>query len=218
MSRKQPIFVYGASGHAKVVIDAIECQKQYEIALLVDDNLSLAGKTVGGYSSICGRDDLMERVKRGKIKAGIVAIGNNAARERIAAWLTGKGIGFVTVIHPSATVARSAKIGAGTVLMPGVVVNSDTEIGEHVIINTGATVDHDCAIGAFSHIAPGAHVCGTVTVGRGSFICAGATVVPNRSIGRNVVVGAGSTVIHDLPNDVTAVGSPAAVLEKRKRS
>jgi sugar O-acyltransferase (sialic acid O-acetyltransferase NeuD family) len=217
MTRRQPIFVYGASGHAKVVIDAVERERKYDIALLVDDNPNLEGKSVYGYSKICGREDLIDRAKRAKIKAGIVAIGNNSGRERLASWLAGKGFGFVTVVHPSATIARGVSIGAGTVILPGAIVNSDTTIGEHVIINTGATVDHDCAIGAFSHIAPGAHLCGTVIIGRNGFICAGATIVPNRSIGQNVVVGAGSTVIQDIPSDVTAVGSPAQILDQRKK-
>ena len=216
--KKQPVFVYGASGHAKVVIDAIEQEGKYTIALVVDDNPKLEGQSVFGYSKICGREDMLDRAKRAKVKSGIVAVGNNSARERIASWLAAKGFGFITVVHPSATIGRGVTIGAGSVMMPGAIVNSDTKIGEHVIINTGATVDHDCAVGAFSHIAPGAHLCGTVTVGRRGFVCAGATVVPNRTIGNDVVIGAGSTVIQDVPGNVTAVGSPAQIMEKRKSS
>ena len=40
---KEKIFVFGASGHAKVVIDIIEKQGLYRIAFLVDDDLSLKG-------------------------------------------------------------------------------------------------------------------------------------------------------------------------------
>ena len=46
---KEKIFVFGASGHAKVVIDVIEKQALYEIAFLVDDDLSLKGTDFFGY-------------------------------------------------------------------------------------------------------------------------------------------------------------------------
>jgi len=215
---KQRVFVYGASGHAKVVIDAIECQGLYEIAFLVDDDVNLKGRHVFGYPSIGGKDDLIVFAKREAIKAGIVAIGGNPARRAVAVWLTKRGFEFITAVHPAAPIGRGVEIGAGSVIMPGAVVNADTSIGEHVIINTGATVDHDCRIGDFAHIAPGAHICGTVTIGANAFICAGVTVTPNRSIGQNVIVGAGSTVIYDLPDDITAIGSPAEILKKNEKA
>ncbi|HQB40063.1 MAG TPA: hypothetical protein PL053_12440 [Deltaproteobacteria bacterium] len=43
---------------------------------------------------------------------------------------------------------------------------------------------------------------------------AGSTIIPNLNIGENVVIGAGSTVISDLPDNVTAVGSPARIIKQ----
>ena len=215
---KQRIFVFGASGHAKVVIDAIEQMGLYEIVFLVDDDLSLRGQRVYGYQSVGGKEDLIASAKRLRVDRGIVAIGSNSAREQVASWLMENGFGFITAVHPAARIGRGVTIGPGTVVMAGGVVNSDSVIGEHVIINTAATVDHDCKLGPFVHIAPGSHLCGTVSVGRSSFVCAGVTVTPNCSIGKNVVVGAGSTVLDDLPDDVTATGSPARARPRDKGS
>jgi sugar O-acyltransferase (sialic acid O-acetyltransferase NeuD family) len=214
--RKKRVAVYGASGHAKVIIDIIECEKAFEIACIIDDNPDLKGQRILGYKVIGGRDHLLASRKRLRIDAVIVAIGDNRARQRVAAWLDEKNFDFARAVHPSAVIGRDVELGAGTVVMPGAIINTDARIGEHVIINTAATVDHDCDVGDFVHIAPGAHLCGGVTVGRGSLICAGAVVIPNRTIGANAIAGAGSTVIHDVPGGVTATGLPARIRKKRE--
>lgn len=206
-SAAEKIFVFGASGHSKVVIDIIEKQGLYEIAFLVDDDLSLKGSRVFGYHVIGGKNELAGR----GVDRGVVAIGSNSARRSVAAWLTQNGYRLITVQHPSAQVARGVTLGKNCVVMAGAVVNSDAKIGNDVIINTKASIDHDCLIGDGVHIAPGSTLCGTVEVGAGTFICAGATVAPNLKIGSDVVVGAGATVISDVPDSVLVVGTPARV-------
>ena len=205
----EKIFVFGASGHAKVVIDIIEQQGMYDIVFLVDDDLSLKGQQVYGYPVLGGKDDLLAS----DIRKGLVAIGSNRARRAVAAWLVANGCEMISAIHPSAQLARGVTVGSGTVIMAGAVINSDTAIGYDVIVNTRASIDHDCAIGDGTHIAPGSTLCGTVNVGQGCFICAGATIIPNLTIGSNVTVGAGSTVIRDVPDGVTVVGNPAKTLK-----
>ena len=202
---KEKIFVFGASGHAKVVVDIIEQQGLYQVAFLVDDDAALKGREVYGYRVIGGKAELLEA----GVRRGIVAIGSNRARVSVGAWLVEHGFELVSAIHPSAQIARGVTIGSGTVIMAGAVVNSDSAIGYDVIINTGASVDHDCTIGDGAHIAPGTTLCGTVRVGAGTFVCAGSTVIPNLTIGSNAVVGAGSTVIREVADGVTVVGSPA---------
>lgn len=207
---KGKIFVFGASGHAKVVIDIIERQGLYDIAFMIDDDPALKGLSIYGYDVLGGKAELVAR--RNDVVGGIVAIGSNKARGKVAAWLVENGYSVVSAIHPSAQIARGGLLGAGTVVMAGAVINSDARIGDNVIVNTCASVDHDCIIGNSVHLAPGSTLCGTVTVGDGAFICAGATIIPNLTIGHNVTVGAGSTVLRDVPSGVTVAGSPARIL------
>lgn len=207
---KGKIFIFGASGHAKVVIDIIERQGLYDIAFLIDDDPILKGNEVYGYSVLGGKAELVTR--RDAVIGGVVAIGSNTARAKVAAWLVEKGFPLVSVIHPSAQIARGCLLGDGTVVMAGAIVNSDTRIGDNVIVNTCASVDHDCIIDNSVHIAPGATLCGAVTIGQGTFVCAGATIIPNLKIGRNVTVGAGSTVLRDVPDGVTVVGCPEKII------
>lgn len=207
---KGKIFVFGASGHAKVVIDIIERQGLYDIAFLIDDDSALKGQSVYDYDVLGGKAELVAR--RNGVIGGIVAIGSNKARGKVATWLVENGFSMVSAIHPSAQIARGGQLGAGTVVMAGAVINSDSRVGDNVIVNTRASIDHDCLVGDCVHLAPGSTLCGTVTVGHGAFICAGATIIPNLTIGHNVTVGAGSTVLRDVPNGVTVAGSPARIL------
>ena len=43
MKAKEKLVVFGAGGHAKVAIDVIEQQGNYEIAGLLDDDIKLKG-------------------------------------------------------------------------------------------------------------------------------------------------------------------------------
>jgi len=210
------IFIFGASGHGKVVIDCVEQENHWRIAALVDDYPAIWGKEIAGHAVCGGMREVPGLIAAG-VRRCIVAIGSNKTRAAVSAQLAGMGAIPVASVHPRATVARSATLGAGTVLMAGCVVNSDSRVGENVIINTGATVDHDCVIGDGVHIGPGAHICGGVTVGEGALIGVGASVIPQRRVGRFATVGAGSAVIADVADGDTVAGVPA-VSTKTKRT
>lgn len=207
---REKIFVFGASGHSKVVIDIIEQQHCFDIALLADDDETIKDSCTCGYRIIGGKEELLAS----SIRYGLVAIGNNKARLEVASWLSDHGFELISAVHPVAQLARSVIIGAGTVVMAGAVVNSDSRIGNNVIINTRASIDHDCVIGDGVHIAPGAILCGSVSVGKGTFICAGATIIPNITIGTNAVIGAGSVVIKNVSDNVRVVGNPARIVHE----
>jgi sugar O-acyltransferase (sialic acid O-acetyltransferase NeuD family) len=191
MADAAALVLIGASGHAKVVIDIVEKEGRYRIAHLLDDNPALHGTMFFGYRVAGASESILARAA-GERPLVLVAIGDNAARSRIARRLRDGGLELGRAVHPHAQIGRGATIGAGTVVMAGAVVNADAKIGENVIINTGATVDHDCVIENGVHVAPGAHLCGGVRVGAGSLIGAGAVLLPGVQIETNAVVGAGT--------------------------
>ena len=212
MKAKEKLVVFGAGGHAKVVIDIIEQQGNYEIAGLLDDDLKHQGKRFFGYPVLGTRADL-PALFSAQLCHAIVTIGDNASRAAVAAYLDQHGWRFASAVHPRASMGRGVKIGPGSVVMAGCVVNADAYLGGQVIINTGATVDHDCRIEDAVHIAPGCHLCGGVSVGQGSLLGAGTTVTPGVRIGNRVIVGAGSTVIRDVADEARVSGSPARPLD-----
>ena len=213
-NKRGDLLVYGASGHAKVVIDAIERQGQYEIVGLLDDNPKLHGHECFDYTVLGGTEKLSQ--KRYRNCQLMIAIGSNEARHKLDERLRAAGWEFACIVHPSAQISRGVTLGTGTVVMAGVILNADTTVGRHAILNTGATVDHDCRIGDFVHIAPGAHLAGGVRVGRLSLVGIGTSVIPGLCIGESVIIGAGAAVVESIPDHVTAVGVPARIIHQQR--
>lgn len=211
---REDVFVFGAGGHAKVVLDVIEKQGLYRTVGLFDDNASLQGTEFYGYQVIGGREKLLADNRSPTLRRCIVAIGDNRARLELAEWMSRNGFELVTAVHCSSQVARGVILGGNTVIMAGTVINSDTTIRDSVIINTAATVDHDCLIHSGVHIAPGCHLCGGVTVGKESFLGAGTIIIPGITVGAHAVIGAGSVVVNDVPDHAVAKGVPCTVQGK----
>ncbi|MDO8343846.1 MAG: acetyltransferase [Cellvibrio sp.] len=208
--REKGILIFGASGHAKVVIDIVEKAGLFSVCTLADDDPALRGAWVYDYEVMGGKSDLLANRIKLTQTCSIVAIGNNRIRTELAAWLVSNGSNLcVAIFHPSAQVARGVSVGDGSVVMAGVVINSDTRIGRNVIVNTGAIIDHDCLIGDAAHVAPGATLCGGIEVGERTLIGAGAVLHPNIRIGKDVTIGAGATVLSNVPDGLTVVGTPA---------
>ena len=196
------MILYGASGHAKVIIDTLEAIGK-EIDYVVDDDASI--------SSLLGYE---VRRDSGHYDSAIVSIGNGKIRKEIVGRLEVKE--WVKAIHPKATVSPHSIIGEGSVVMVGAVINSGAVIGKHCIINTGATVDHDCVIGDYCHIAPGVNISGDTHIGEGTWVGVGSCVIQYLNIGKNCFIGAGSVVVKDLPDNVVAYGNPCRIIKNNE--
>jgi sugar O-acyltransferase (sialic acid O-acetyltransferase NeuD family) len=206
------LLVLGAGGHAKVVIDIAERSGRWPIAGVLDDAPGAAGKRVMGHR-ILGDTDWLRTCSNDEM-IFVVAIGSNAARERLQKLATEAGLTAGTLVHPSAVIARSAVLGPGTVVMAGVIVNPDARVGGGVILNTASVVEHDCVIGDFCHVGPGVSLCGGVSVGARSLIGVGACVKPGVCIGVDCVIGAGAAVVNRVPDGSCVVGVPARPIKK----
>ncbi len=217
MARKPKIIVFGAGGHAKVVLDVLEQMGSYVVVGLLDDSAQLHGTTRWGYKVWGGRDQFATLQRRG-ITRLFVALGDNRRRQFVFEEAGKAGFELVSAIHPSAQIGGRVTIGAGSLLVAGTVVNVDSMIGENVIINTGATVDHDCRVGPHAHLSPGVHLAGGVVVGELTHIGIGAVVLPNLTIGRACVVGAGAVVRESVPDGAVVAGNPARPLRESEEN
>lgn len=197
------IVLFGAGGHAKVIIEAA-AKAQRQIIYLLDGDATKKNSMLLGFEIKIYQNDIDIPVD----SEFIVTIGNDVFRKQWYQKLSKRAVAG-TLIHPSAAVTSFCHIGAGTVVLGNANINPGANIGCNVIINTGAIVEHDCNIGDHSHIAPNATLCGGVSIGECTLIGAGATVIPGIKIGNNVIVGAGSVVIKDVPDNAKVAGNPA---------
>ncbi|WP_194778158.1 acetyltransferase [Pararhodonellum marinum] len=190
------MYIYGASGHARVMIDLIEDNEI--IHGIFDDNPDIS--TILDYPVL--GPFCYDRILDAPL---FIAIGDNVVRYRIANRLS-KETWYGKVVHRSAIISKRAVIDKGTVVMEGVIIKVNCEIGKQAIINTGASIDHDCIIGDFVHIAPQTTLCGGITIGEGSLIGANSIILPGVTIGSWCKIAAGSTVHKDVPDGNVWIG------------
>ena len=203
--RMSAFVLYGAGGHARVVLD-IARAAGLEPDWCIDDQPK--ARHMDGVP-ILGSDDARWTGLVGF--RFLVSIGDNSARSRVYARLVQRGGVPRSLIHPSAWVSPRAAIGVGTVVMAGAVVNAGVRVGSNAILNTGCSIDHDCMVADHVHICPGVRLAGDVHVGELSLLGIGTCVIPGIRIGGGSCVGAGSVVVRDVPSDSCAYGNPARV-------
>jgi len=207
------VILWGAVGQAKLIREVVEINGGRIVAVF-DDNPKLSSPFEGvpifhGWKAFLQWTDNQDKSALG------FCIGLNSqgqARVDLHQKLKKLGLKPLTLIHPSATIARDAVIGEGSQVMAGVVIGPEAKIGRQCIINTRASVDHDCVLEDGAEISPGATLCGLITVGANAWVAAGATVLPLVKIGPGAIVGAGAVVNKAVPPNTTVVGVPAKPL------
>lgn len=195
----EKVYLYGASGHGKVIRDIVE---------------ACGGKVMGFFDDNVEIDSIQDLKVLHCIQDEsplIISIGSNRVRKMLSQKLTAS---FATAVHPSAVISPRAEIGEGTVVMQGAIVQTEARIGRHCIINSGASIDHECVVDDFVHISPHATLCGNVHVGEGTWIGSGTTIIQGVNIGRWCTIGAGSVVCKDIPDGYLAVGNRCKLIKK----
>lgn len=198
------LLIWGCGGHAKVVLDIACAAGVFSDFLFIDDS---GRPEFMGYA-VAGTRARLPHLAKQALKF-VVAIGDNTNRKECYEECRRHGLSAVAMVHPTAVVSRSARIGPGTVVMPQAVLNADSHIGENCIINTGAVVEHDCLTGNHVHVSPGAVLGGGVKVGERVHVGMSAAILPGIEIGEGAVIGAGAVVVKAVPPGLTVVGVPA---------
>lgn len=198
------ILIYGGGGHAKMCIDIIRQMKVFNIYGIIDTELEIGSRVLG--VPVVGRnDDLTSLFNKGIrfIINGVGAADNHSVREKIYKMF--KDIGFLVpnLIHPTASVEPSVRMGEGNQVMANAVIGSDAVIGNNCIINSSSIVSHDCNLGDNVHITPGAILAGSVRVGDNSLIGMGATILMKVKIGMNVTVFNNVNITYDIADNNT---------------
>jgi sugar O-acyltransferase (sialic acid O-acetyltransferase NeuD family) len=206
------VVIVGAGGHARSVIEALRSSSELEPVACTDPDPSRAGDQHDGVP-VVGTDGELERLRAEGVTGaclGVGGTGDNAPRARLYEHLRALGFELPPVIHTSAVVASSARIGPATQVLAGAIVGPGAILGDDVIVNSGAIVEHDCRIGDHVHLATGCALGGTVEVAHSAHVGIGACVLQDLTIGARSIVGAGAVVIRDVPAGNVAVGSPAS--------
>ena len=174
------IVIIGAGDLGKELVWLIEDinkkQPTYLILGFLDDDAAKNTYSFCGYRVLGGTDKLEELNARTPFSA-IMAIQKGSIRKRIVeahpdfdAW--------ETIIHPSAVIASSTKIGKGSIFFPQVTVSVDTYLGNFGLFYIHSTICNDCWIGNYVSIMANTSVSEHAEVTSESLIPANTSIEP----------------------------------------
>lgn len=130
------LLILGAGGYGQLVKELAHLLGYSKIDFL-DDNLKEA---VGKLDDVSKIQD--------KYDAQIVAIGKADIREKYIKKLKNP----ITLIHPSAIISNSSKIGVNVVVEPKTVIGPNSIVKNGSFICSGAVVNHNAIVGKYCQI------------------------------------------------------------------
>ena len=167
------LLIVGAGGHGRSVAEAALAAGNFDTFGFIDDAAEKV-KQVWDYPVWGTTDDLAGY--RPHADFAIVALGNNALREKLCKQLQATGFELATIIHPRAIVSPRSGIGPGTAIMAGAIIGTEARLGTGVIVNSGAIVDHHAQVDDYGHLGVNACMAGGAILGRGAWIQAGSAL------------------------------------------
>jgi len=215
MTRK--IVIFGTGGNCVDILDTIRDinasagEPIYDCIGFLDDDRRLWNQLVAGIP-VLGGLSMAPALTDSFFVNGIGSERNFWRKPEIIAQAGIPDDRFEIIIHPTASVSRSACLESGVVVLPQVTIASHAHVGRHVIILPNTIISHDDIIGDFTCLAGGVCVSGQVNVGACCYLGSNASIINGVSIGSRSLVGIGSVVLHDVPENTVVVGNPAHFL------
>ena len=142
----------------------------------------------------------------------LFAIGNIETKKRLIKKLKNKGAKFLTLIHPTAIVVNTEKIGEGVVICPFCLVSHNVQLDDFVMINAYVTCGHDSKVGKYSILSPYVALNGFVVLEDEVFLGTHATVIAGKRVGYRSKVSANSVVMRNVPPNRIVFGVPGRAI------
>lgn len=183
----------------------------YDIQGFLDDDQNKTDTKIDGYPVLGSLKDA-PKFKECYFVNGIGSP-NNFRRKKEIIDSTGLSTeSFISIIHPTAYISRSATLGIGVVVFQNVTITSHVSVGDHVVVLPQTVISHDANIGDYVCIAGGVNISGRVQIGGLSYIGSGANIIGGVTIGAGSLVGMGSVVLRDVQGGSVVAGVPAKPL------
>ncbi len=203
----QKVILIGAGGHAAEIDDYINFYNDHQenksarlkIMGFLDDNPDSykCYQLSAPYLGTIKTHDIDLKCKY------IIAIANIKYRRPIIESFLESEAKFLTFLHPTATVSRSAKIGIGTVIAPNVNIGPNVRIGKFNMINARASIGHDTVIGDYNFITPNVCFSGFTKIIDENIFGINSVTIPGIVIGSNNTIAAGMVLDKNIKDNAT---------------
>ena len=150
----------------------------YLILGFLDDDAAKNTYSFYGYRVLGGTDKLEELNEKMPFSA-VIAIRDGQARKKIVEEHKNFD-SWETIVHPTAVIAPSVKIGKGCIFFPQVTVSVDTYLGNFGLFYIHSTICNDCWIGNYVSVMSNVSILEHVEVSSESLFPANVCVENNK--------------------------------------
>lgn len=211
------IFIIGAGGVGRETAQLIEdinlISRDWNILGFIDDNPSIHGILINGYEVVGGSEYLNSY---NRYAYAVCTISNPKIKKLALSKIHNKKVSYANLIHPTAIISKSAKLGMGLIIQAYCIVSTNVSVGNHVQLNPQCGIGHDSIINDFSSLYWNVNISGNVIIDEGCVLGTKTTVIQGLKVGAWSIVGASATIINDMPSGCTAVGTPAKPIKYNK--
>lgn len=210
--------IYGTGGSGREVHEiasSLGPGRRWDEIVFVDDvtdRRELYGSAVMPF------DELASRRSPGEVEF-VVAVGEPASRELLFDRVEARGFGFATIVHPSAFVSPSARLGRGVFVKMQSIVSAEAVLEDNVFVQANVIVGHDVRVGRHTQVSAFTHLAGHAEVGQRCYLGVRASVREECRMGDDVVLAMGAVVMEKrVPSRVLAMGNPAKYVRRKAGS
>jgi sugar O-acyltransferase (sialic acid O-acetyltransferase NeuD family) len=202
------LVIIGAGGFAREIYDlAVFCNQG-------DADFRVKGFLSDGPSNIeaLGYPSVLGTVLDYEVQPGDVffcAIGKVTDRKKTVEIIQCKGGQFINLIHSTAVISPSVRLGVGIGIKAFCVLASDVVVGDFTFLQSSVIMGHDVKIGRFCQVNSFAFFAGCSQVHDLATVNAGAKLVQDVIVEEGAVVGIGSVVLRRVQKGTTVFGVPA---------
>jgi sugar O-acyltransferase (sialic acid O-acetyltransferase NeuD family) len=206
------LLLIGAGGFARETAEAVRAinaaEPRWALQGFLDDSPGLQGTDIAGVPILGPIDSVHDHPDA----AVVICTGrpdNYVSRRMLAERLGFGDDRYATLIHPTATLGDSCRVGAGSVLLAHVDLTADVAVGRHVAVMPQVVLTHDVVVEDFATLGSGVRVGGTARIAAGAYIGSGAHLREGVTVGERAMIGMSAVVVDDVPAERLWYGAPA---------
>lgn len=203
------IFLLGV-GHATPFFIELAEACGYVIDGLYHYNDERTGEFEHGYPILGSFADMFKEGIKGKNYC--LTMGNMDIKEQVSKQIQKEGGVLPTLIHPSVSMSRFAKISdCGVLIGNRCEIQSDVEIDEGCVLWSSCIVCHNTKMGQYVFCGPASLVGAFTNLGSKAFVGQRSLIISGKvdSIGESAIVGAGAVVTKSVNAGAVVAGNPA---------
>lgn len=209
------LIILGAGGFAREVAQYVKdinrIKPTYQLLGYIDEDKNKHGQVYEGVKVLGDFTNFVSNLNSNSNSTlyCICPIGNPQIKQKLVDKAKKLGLKFTNIIHPTAYVGDSVRLGKGIIIGPKCILTVNIDIGNHVSINPACGIGHDSYIGDYTTLYWNINISGNVHIGKAVEIGSKTFIKQGIDIADGAVIGAGAVVVKDVEKNNIVVGIPA---------